>query len=250
MVVIPLLIASTKKSNIVDFGTSLNSVNKNQHPQQKKTEKLSVHSMRLFDLIYPHAMPPKPTFFPTPAHFRTWLEAHHDKFRELIVGFHKKASGKPSITWPESVEAALCFGWIDGVRKSLDENSYTIRFTPRKPTSTWSSININLVRKLTKQGLMHPAGLKAFAARDEKKSAIYSYEQRKSARFTREQKKQFCANKTAWEFFRAQAPWYQRVTTYWVISAKREETRRKRLSELINHSQRQRRIPRLIPTKK
>jgi uncharacterized protein YdeI (YjbR/CyaY-like superfamily) len=250
MVVIPLLIASTKKSNIVDFGTSLNSVNKNQHPQQKKTETLSVHSMRLFDLIYPHAMPPKPTFFPTPAHFRTWLEAHHDKFRELIVGFHKKASGKPSITWPESVEAALCFGWIDGVRKSLDENSYTIRFTPRKPTSTWSSININLVRKLTKQGLMDPAGLKAFAARDEKKSAIYSYEQRKSARFTREQKKQFCANKTAWEFFRAQAPWYQRVTTYWVISAKREETRRKRLSELINHSQRQRRIPRLIPTKK
>jgi len=250
MVVIPLLIASTKKSNIVDFGTSLNSVNKNQHPQQKKTETLSVHSMRLFDLIYPHAMPPKPTFFPTPAHFRTWLEAHHDKFRELIVGFHKKASGKPSIIWPESVEAALCFGWIDGVRKSLDENSYTNRFTPRKPTSTWSSININLVRKLTKQGLMHPAGLKAFAARDEKKSAIYSYEQRKSARFTREQKKQFCANKTAWEFFRAQAPWYQRVTTYWVISAKREETRRKRLSELINHSQRQRRIPRLIPTKK
>jgi uncharacterized protein YdeI (YjbR/CyaY-like superfamily) len=194
-------------------------------------------------------MPPKPTFFPTPSDFRAWLEAHHDKLREQLVGFHRKASGKPSITWSESVEVALCFGWIDGVRKSLDETSYTIRFTPRKPTSNWSSININLVRKLTKQGLMHPAGLKAFAARDEKKSAIYSYE-RKTARFTREQEKQFHADKAAWDFFRSQAPWYQRVTTYWVISAKREETKLKRLSELIGHSQNQRRIPGLIPTKK
>jgi uncharacterized protein YdeI (YjbR/CyaY-like superfamily) len=195
-------------------------------------------------------MTPKPTFFPTPADFRAWLQAHHDKFQELLVGFYKKDSGRPSITWPESVRVALCFGWIDGVRKSLDETSYTIRFTPRKTTSTWSSININLVRKLTKQGLMHPAGLKAFAARNAKKSGIYSYEQRKNPKFTREQEKQFRANKTAWEFFRSQAPWYQRVTTYWVISAKREETKRKRLSELISHSQRQQRIPRLIPTKK
>jgi uncharacterized protein YdeI (YjbR/CyaY-like superfamily) len=195
-------------------------------------------------------MPPKPTFFSTPTDFRAWLEAHHDKFSELLVGFHKKSSGKPSITWPESVQVALCFGWIDGVRKSLDETSYTIRFTPRRPTSIWSAININLVRKLTKRGLMHPAGLKAFAARDEKKSAIYSYEQRKNARFTREQEKQFRANKPAWEFFRSLAPWYQRVTTYWVISAKREETKLKRLSALIGHSQNQRRIPGLIPTKK
>jgi uncharacterized protein YdeI (YjbR/CyaY-like superfamily) len=195
-------------------------------------------------------MPPKPTFFPTPADFRTWLEAHHDKLREQLVGFHKKSSGKPSITWPESVEVALCFGWIDGVRKSIDESSYTIRFTPRKPTSTWSSINIDLVRKLTRQGLMHPAGLKAFAARNAKKSGIYSYEQRKNARFTREQEKQFRANKTAWEFFCSQAPWYQRVTTYWVISAKREETKLKRLSLLIAHSQNQRRMPQLISTKK
>jgi uncharacterized protein YdeI (YjbR/CyaY-like superfamily) len=193
---------------------------------------------------------PRPTFFPTPADFRAWLEAHHDKSSELLVGFYKKDSGKPSITWPESVEAALCFGWIDGVRKSLEETSYTIRFTPRKPTSNWSSININLVRKLTKQGLMHPAGLKAFAARNEEKSRIYSYEQRKSARFTRGQEKQFRANKAAWEFFRSQAPWYQRVTTYWVTSAKKEETKLKRLSELIGHSQNQRRIPGLIPAKK
>jgi uncharacterized protein YdeI (YjbR/CyaY-like superfamily) len=196
------------------------------------------------------AMPPKPTFFPMPADFRAWLEANHDKSQELLVGFHKKSSGKPSITWPESVEVALCFGWIDGVRKSLNETSYTIRFTPRKPTSNWSAININLVRKLTKQGLMHPAGLKAFAARDEKKSAIYSYEQRKNAKFTREQEKQFRANKAAWNFFRSQAPWYQRVTTYWVISAKREETKLKRISLLIGHSQNQRRIPGLIPAKK
>jgi uncharacterized protein YdeI (YjbR/CyaY-like superfamily) len=168
-------------------------------------------------------MPPKPIFFPTPSDFRAWLEANHDKFQELFVGFHKKDSGKPSITWPESVEVALCFGWIDSVRKSLDETSYTNRFTPRKPTSTWSSININLLRKLTKQGLMHPAGLKAFAARSAKESGIYSYEQRKSARFTREQEKQFRSNKTAWEFFRSQAPWYQRATTWWVISAKRKK---------------------------
>jgi uncharacterized protein YdeI (YjbR/CyaY-like superfamily) len=195
-------------------------------------------------------MSPKPTFFPTPADFRAWLEDHHDKLSELLVGFYKKDSGKPSITWPESVDAALCFGWIDGIRKSLNETSYTIRFTPRKSTSTWSSININLVRKLTKKGLMHPAGLKAFAARSAKKSGIYSYEQRKSARFTREQEKQFRANKTAWEFFRSQAPWYQRVTTYWVISAKKEETKLKRLSVLIDHSRNRRTLPQLRLVKK
>jgi uncharacterized protein YdeI (YjbR/CyaY-like superfamily) len=195
-------------------------------------------------------MPPKPTFFPTPSDFRAWLESHHDKFQELFVGFHKKSSGKPGITWPESVQVALCFGWIDGVRKSIDEISYTIRFTPRKPTSTWSSININLVRKLTKKGMMHAVGLKAFAARNEKKSGIYSYEQRKSARLTREQEKQFRANKNAWEFFRSQAPWYQRVTTYWVISAKREETKLKRLSSLIEHSQNRRTLPQLTRAKK
>src|SRR5229473_3437470 len=195
-------------------------------------------------------MPPKPTFFPTPSDFRAWLEANHDKFHELLVGFHKKSSGKPSITWPESVDAALCFGWIDGVRKSLNETSYTIRFTPRRSTSTWSAVNIKRVGQLKKTGLMHPAGLKAFAARSAKKSGIYSYEQRKSAQFTREHEKQFRANKTAWEFFRSQAPWYQRVCTYWVTSAKREETKFKRLSELIDHSQNRHKLPRLTPAKK
>jgi uncharacterized protein YdeI (YjbR/CyaY-like superfamily) len=195
-------------------------------------------------------MPPKPTFFPTPAEFRAWLEAHHDKLREQFVGFHKKASEKPSITWLESVEVALCFGWIDGVRKSIDETSYMIRFTPRKPTSTWSSINIKLVQELTKKGLMHPAGLKAFAARSAKKSGIYAYEQRKGAQLTAQQEKRFRANKTAWEFFRSKAPWYQRVCTYWVISAKREETKLKRLSLLIEHSQNRRTLPQLTPAKK
>jgi uncharacterized protein YdeI (YjbR/CyaY-like superfamily) len=194
-------------------------------------------------------MAPKPTFFPTPADFREWLEAHHDKFKELIVGFHKTGSGKRSVSWPESVQVALCFGWIDGVRKSINETSYTIRFTPRKPKSNWSAINIKLARKLTKKGLMHQAGRKAFAARDEKKS-IYSYEQRKTAKFTREQEKQFRANKAAWEFFRSQAPWYQRVCTYRVISAMREETKVKRLSELIERSRNRRRLPGLTPAKK
>src|SRR5260370_4373874 len=195
-------------------------------------------------------MPPKPTFFATPADFRAWFKSHHDKFQELFVGFHKKGSGKPSITWPESVQVVLCFGWIDGVRKSIDETSYMIRFTPRKPTSTWSAINIKFVQELTKKGLMHPAGLKAFAARSPIKSGIYAYEQRKSAQFTREQEKRFRANKAAWEFFRSQATWYQRVTTYWVISAKREETKLKRLSSLIEHSQNRRTLPQLTRAKK
>src|SRR5438876_9986767 len=133
---------------------------------------------------------------------------------------------------------------------SIDETSYVIRCTPRKHTSTWSSINIKFVRELPKKGLMHPASLKAFAARNEKKSAIYSYEQRKTARFTREQAKQFRANKAAWEFFRSQPPWYQRVCTYWVITAKKEETRLKRLSTLIENSQNRRSIRQLTPTKK
>jgi uncharacterized protein YdeI (YjbR/CyaY-like superfamily) len=195
-------------------------------------------------------VPPEPTFFPTPAVFRAWLEAHHDKFHELLVGFYKKSSGKPSITWPESVDAALCFGWIDGVRKSIDETSYTIRFTPRRPTSTWSAVNIKRVQQLKKMSLMHPAGLKAFAARSARRSGIYAYEQHKTARFTREQAKQFRTNKAAWEFFRSQARWYQRVTTWWIVSAKREETRVKRLSVLIGHSQNQRTLPQLMRAKK
>lgn len=175
-----------------------------------------------------------PTFFPTPADFRAWLEKHHAELEELWVGFYKRDCGKPSITWPESVDCALCFGWIDGVRKSLGDDSYTIRFTPRKFTSTWSAINISKVEELTKQGLMHAAGLAAFAKRSEQKSAIYAYEQRKTAELDAKSAKQFRANKRAWEFFQSQPPWYRRTATYWVINAKREETKQKRLGTLID----------------
>jgi len=179
-----------------------------------------------------------PTFFATPSAFRAWLQKHHDKEQELWVGFHKKGSGKPSITWPDSVDAALCFGWIDGVRKSLNGHSYTIRFTPRKPISTWSAVNIKRVAELTKLGLMQPAGLKAFEKRSDDKSAIYSYEQRKTAKLSGDYEKKFRAQKKAWEFFQSQPPWYRRVASFWVISAKKEETRLKRLATLIEASER------------
>src|SRR5205814_4436470 len=119
-----------------------------------------------------------PKFFPTPSAFRKWLAANHAKARELWVGFYKKSSGKPSITWPESVDEALCFGWIDGIRKKIDDESYMIRFTPRKPRSVWSAINIRDVKRLLKERRMEPAGLRAFSARKENRSGIYSYEQR------------------------------------------------------------------------
>lgn len=187
----------------------------------------------------------KPTFFAAPAAFRAWLEEHHARTSELLVGFYKKGSGKPSITWPESVDVALCFGWIDGVRKTIDETRYTIRFTPRRPTSIWSAVNIKRAHELTKLGLMHPAGLEAFERRDEKKSAIYAYEQRSTATLGDAFEKQFRANTNAWAFFQSQAPWYRRTATYWVSSAKKEETRLKRLATLIEDSAHQRRIGRL-----
>lgn len=123
----------------------------------------------------------KPTFFPTPLAFRTWLETHHQHTRELLVGFYKKGTGRPSITWPDSVDQALCFGWIDGVRRRVDEERYTIRFTPRRPQSIWSTVNIRRVGVLEKEGLMQPAGLEAFGRRSEEKSRIYAYEQRYTA---------------------------------------------------------------------
>ena len=187
----------------------------------------------------------KPTFFPTPAEFRGWLQKNHVAFEELWVGFYKRDSGKPSITWPESVDCALCFGWIDGVRKSLGEESYMIRFTPRKTTSTWSAINISKVEELTKQGLMHAAGLAAFTKRSEKKSAIYSYEQRHNGSLDASSEKRFRVNKKAWNFFQSMPPWYRRTATYWVISAKKEETRQKRLATLIDDCAHQRSLKHL-----
>lgn len=186
-----------------------------------------------------------PKFFPALADWRAWLEKHHDKHEEFWVGFYKRDSGRPSITWPESVDGALCFGWIDGVRYSIDAISYKIRFTPRKPRSTWSAINIKRVKELTKLGMMHPAGLAAFEKRNGDRSAIYSYEQRKNATLPPEFEKQFEANAKAWAYFQSQPPWYRRTSTYWVISAKKEETREKRLSTLIECSQRGKPIPSL-----
>jgi len=184
----------------------------------------------------------KPRFFPSPSAWRSWLEEHHEKHEELWVGFYKVGSGRPSITWPEAVDGALCFGWIDGVRKSIDENSYVIRFTPRRPRSIWSAINIRRVADLTTLGLMQPAGVKAFERRTGKRSEIYAYEQRKGAKLTGAYEKTFRANKNAWKFFQAQPPWYQRTASWWVISAKKKDTRLKRLAQLIEDSERERTI--------
>ena len=184
-------------------------------------------------------MPLTPTnvkFFATPAEFREWLDANHETAQELWVGFYKKGSGRPSIAWPESVDEALCVGWIDGIRKTLDGESYVIRFTPRKPRSTWSAVNIRRVAELEHEGRMRPAGLTAFERRSEEKSAIYAYEQRKTAELDESSERQFRAKAKAWEFFQAQPPWYRRTAIYKVISAKREETRQKRLAQLIADS--------------
>jgi uncharacterized protein YdeI (YjbR/CyaY-like superfamily) len=188
-----------------------------------------------------------PTFFATPAEFRAWLEQHHDSESELLVGFYKKGSGRPSITWPESVDQALCFGWIDGVRRSLGEEAYTIRFTPRKPRSIWSAVNIKRAGELIEQGLMHPAGLAAFERRSDDRSAIYSYEQRHSARLAPEQEQEFRALPAAWEWFEAQAPSFRKAAAWWVTSAKREETRARRLAQLIEAAAEGRKPPPLIP---
>ncbi len=195
-------------------------------------------------------MPPKPRFFASTGEWRAWLEEHHSDTEEVWVGLYKRGSGHPSITWPEAVDGALCFGWIDGVRKSIDAASYKIRFTPRRQRSIWSAINIRRVAELSKLGLMHSAGLAAFEKRDGDRSAIYAYEQRKTAKLPPAFENKFRANSGAWKFFRSQPAWYQRTSTYWVISAKKEETRLKRLATLIDCSARERNIPALIrPTR-
>ena len=180
----------------------------------------------------------KPTFFATTDELRAWLEENHATATELFVGFYKRGSGKPSITWQELVDEELCFGWIDGVRKGIDDVSYSNRITPRTQRSTWSAINIARVKELIALGRMHPAGLKAFERRTDERSAIYSYEQRKTARLEPAAERSFRANKKAWAFFQAQPPSYRRAAIWWVISAKREETRQRRLAALIGDSAR------------
>jgi uncharacterized protein YdeI (YjbR/CyaY-like superfamily) len=191
----------------------------------------------------------KPTYFPTPADFRTWLTENHAHHTELFVGFHKKASNKPSITYPEAVDQALCFGWIDGVRKSVSSTSYIVRFTPRKPKSYWSKINTKRANELIQQGLMQPPGAKVFAARDQATTKRYSFE-REAAQLTPAYAKQFRSNAKAWTFFRSQAPYYQRVATFWVVSAKQEATRQRRLQTLIATSAQSRRLDQFLSKKK
>jgi uncharacterized protein YdeI (YjbR/CyaY-like superfamily) len=183
----------------------------------------------------------KLTFFRTSAHFWKWLEKNHATARELLVGFYRKGSGKPSITWPESVDEALCFGWIDGIRKRVDEISYQIRFTPRRRGSIWSAINIKRAQELRKQKKMRPAGLKAFAARRDYRSGIYSYEQR-TAELPEPYVKMLLKNKTAWDFFQAQPPSYRKMMSWYIVSAKKEETRSQRLKKLISASAKGKRL--------
>ncbi len=194
-------------------------------------------------------MESKPKFFKAQADFRKWLTTNHATQQELWVGFYKKDSGKPSITWPQSVDEALCFGWIDGIRKSINEVSYKIRFTPRRARSIWSVVNTKRANELSAQGLMKPAGLKAFAARQEYRSGIYTYEQR-SVEMPEPYRSQVKKNPSAWKFFEAQSPSHRKMVNWWILSAKREETRLKRVAELLEHSSNQRTIPGFLRTKK
>lgn len=178
---------------------------------------------------------PEPLFFATPAKFRAWLKKHHANAVELLVGFYRIDSGEASITWAESVDEALCFGWIDGVRRRRDERSYTIRFTPRRKNSTWSAINLARVEVLAAEGRMQAAGLAAHAARNEDKSRIYAYEQR-SSELDEAYAKLFRKQREAWTFFEAQPPSYRKLACWWITSAKKEETRLKRLEKLIAFS--------------
>jgi uncharacterized protein YdeI (YjbR/CyaY-like superfamily) len=182
-----------------------------------------------------------PVFFANQTEFRKWLEKNHKKEPELIVGFYKKDSGKPNMTWSQSVDEALCFGWIDGVRRSIDKESYCIRFTPRRPTSRWSNINIKKVEELTLQGLMQPAGIEIYKIRKIEKSGISSYES-EPGKLDKEMTARFKSNKVAWEFFTRQAPSYQRTISHWIVSAKQEKTKLARLEKTIAASEKQNRI--------
>lgn len=180
----------------------------------------------------------KPIFFKDSSAFRKWLEKNHDKKDELIVGYYKVATGKPSMSWSESVDEALCFGWIDGIRRKYDDESYTIRFTPRKPRSTWSAVNVKKVEALIKEGRMQTAGLAAYEKKQKDNSGIYSFEQKKeNIKLPPEYVKLLKKNKKAWDYFNNEAPHYQRSAIWWVISAKRQDTRDRRINTLITDSE-------------
>ena len=187
------------------------------------------------------AAPAKPTYFATPAAFRAWLERHGTSRTELLVGFHKVGSSKPSITWPESVDEALCVGWIDGVRKRIDDDAYTIRFSRRRPESIWSAINIAKAHALIASGRMRPEGLAAFERRTERKSRVYAYENAEAA-LSRLELARFRRERAAWDYFQACPPSYRKVCLHYVTSAKRPETRARRLERLVATSAQQKRL--------
>ena len=177
-----------------------------------------------------------PIYFPSPAAFRAWLGKHHATRDELLVGFHKRGTGKPSMTWPESVEVALCYGWIDGVLGRVDEGRYFRRFTVRRARSIWSAKNITTATALIASGEMKPAGRKAFEARDEKRSRVYAFEREQAAALDPGDEQRFRANQAAWKFFSSLPPWYRRTAYHWVTSAKRAQTRAAHLETLIADS--------------
>ncbi len=187
--------------------------------------------------------------FRSAAAFRRWLQRHHHTATEVWVGFYRRESGKTGMSYQEAVDQALCFGWIDGIRKKVDDISYTNRFTPRKPKSTWSLVNIRRVAELTKLGQMAPPGVDAFKSRDARRSGTYSFENR-PATFEPSLEKIFRADREAWTFFQSQPPGYRRTATWWVTSAVKEETRRTRLAWLIDDSAHGRRLGMLTVSRK
>lgn len=188
---------------------------------------------RFLDGAIPGQPKPAPLFFPSRGAFRSWLSKNHGKESELWLGYHKKGSGRKSVTYQEALDEALCYGWIDGVLRRIDDDSYMQRWTPRKPKSNWSAVNVAKVERLEKEGRMTEAGRAAFARREESRTAVYAYEQKKAPTFTPAQRKTLAANAKAKQFFDAQPAWYRRNCTAWVASAKRAETRERRLRELI-----------------
>ena len=189
---------------------------------------------------------PEPVFFTTPQELRAWFERHHAEAPELLVGYWKKHTRKPGITHAEAIEQALCFGWIDSVGRRLDDDRYQVRFTPRRPGSVWSAVNVAAVARLTEQGLMHPAGLRAFEGRKPGRVAVYSYEQPEDARLDDAQQARLRADEAAWTWYSAQPPSYRRAAEHWVVSAKRPDTRERRLNQLIEDSAQGRRGPPLV----
>ena len=185
-------------------------------------------------------------FFATAADLRAWFEKHHGTAPELFVGYWKKGTGGTGVSHTEAIEQALCFGWIDSIARRIDEQRYQVRFTPRRRGSVWSAINIAKIAELTGLGLMHPAGTRAFEQRKPEKSAVYSYEQAEDAGFDEDQAARLRADPAAWEWFARQTPSYRRSATHWVVSAKRPETRERRLAQLIVDSAAGRRVPPLV----